>query len=70
MDGAKMITDTIGYFLISGRQAYRVGRNIIQRWCGPRGNENPGGSMIKAELETQSLKGQGFLDNDNQSRVS
>ena len=47
-----------------------MGRNLSERSGGPRSNENPGGSTIKAVLETLSLKGQGFLDNDNQSRVS
>ena len=37
---------------------------------GPGRNENPGGSRIRAELESLSPKGQGFLDNVNQSRVS
>jgi hypothetical protein len=34
------------------------------------GNENPGGSRNKVECESPSPKGQGFLGNANQPRVS
>ena len=43
---------------------------MSEKVCEPSRNENPGGSRIGAELESLSLKGQGFLDNANQSRVS
>ena len=37
---------------------------------GPNRNENPGGSRIYIELESLIPKGQGFLSNVNQLRVS
>ena len=43
---------------------------MLERVCEPHRNENPGSSKILAELESLSPKGQGFLDNVNQSRVS
>ena len=46
MDGAKLATDTAEYLKVNGRQAFRVGRSILAREYGPRGNENPGGSRI------------------------
>ena len=45
-------------------------RSFFEREGGPCRNENPGDSRIIVELESLPLKGQGFLDNGNQSRVS
>ena len=47
-----------------------MGRSISERRYGPYRNENPGDSKNEVELETLPPKGQGFLDNGNQSRVS
>ena len=70
MDGTKLVTDTIDHLRMCGKQAFYEGRNILARECGPHRNENPGVSRIIAVLESLPLKGQGFLDNANQSRVS
>ena len=51
-------------------KAFCEGRSIFERVYGPYRNENPGGSKIIVECESPPLKGQGFLDNENQSRVS
>jgi len=68
MDGAKLVTDTVEQCLVD--KAFCVGRSIFERGCEPRRNENPGDSKIIVELESLPLKGQGLLDNGNQSRVS
>ncbi len=47
-----------------------MGRSILVREYGPYRNENPGGSRILALLESVPLKGQRFLGNANQPRVS
>ena len=70
MDGAKSITDTTDSFRASGRQAFCMGRNFSVRSDGPYRNENPGVSRILAECDSLSLKGQGFLGNVDQPRVS
>ena len=70
MDGTKLITDTLDNCKVCSRQAFQLGRSPSVRRGGPFGNANPGGSRIIAELESLSLKGQGFLDNVVQSRVS
>ena len=69
MDGAKAITDTMDDENRS-RQAFCQGRSIPTRGYGPFRIENPGESRNRAELESLPPKGQGFLDNANQSRVS
>ena len=43
---------------------------MSEKICGSAGNENPGGSRIVTELESLPPKGQGFLGNANQPRVS
>ena len=70
MDGAKSITDTVGIRNDCGRQALCMGRSNFAKSYGPCTNANPGGSRNLAQLESASPKGQGFLDNANQSRVS
>ena len=70
MDGAKAITDTTDQSKTRGRQAFCEGKNISEKRYEPRRNENPGSSKILAERESLSPKGQGFLDNVDQSRVS
>ena len=45
-------------------------RSILEREYRPDRNENPGVSRIVVELESLPPKGQGFLDNVVQSRVS
>ena len=69
-DGTKLITDTLDSRKACSRQAFQLGRSQSVRRGGPFGNANPGGSRIIAELESLPLKGQGFLDNAVQSRVS
>ena len=49
MDGAKSITDTVDISNDCGRQASCRSRSIPKRVCGFYGNENPGGSKIRAE---------------------
>ena len=70
MDGAKSITDTTDILTDSGRQALFVGRSLFVRTDGPQRNENPGNSKIYTEWESLIPKGQGFLSNVNQLRVS
>ena len=55
---------------MNGKQALCESESIFERRYESSGNENPGGSKIIAWLESMSPKGQGFLDNENQSRVS
>ncbi len=55
---------------ISGRQAFCSSRNFFVRESGSNGNENPGSSRIDTELESLVPKGQGFLSNAVQLRVS
>jgi len=47
-----------------------MGRSTYESMYGPCRNENPGDSKIRVLLDTVPPKGQGFLDNGNQSRVS
>ncbi len=47
-----------------------MGRSMFERIYGPCRDKNPGDSKIIVELESLPLKGQGFLDNGKQSRVS
>ena len=47
-----------------------MGRSAFERVRGPYRNKNPGGSRIIEELDSLPLKGQGFLGNANQPRVS
>ena len=47
-----------------------MGRSIFEKEYGPTRNENPGESRSIVELESLPPKGQGFLDNVVQSRVS
>lgn len=44
MDGAKLVTDTIGILKDSGRQAFFWGRTFFVRKKGPERKENPGSS--------------------------
>ena len=70
MDGAKSTTDTIGARKGCSRQASCQGRSFFARRGGPGGNENPGNSKSLVLLESVPPKGQGFLGNANQPRVS
>ena len=70
MDGAKLITDTIDLRKQCGRQVFCEGRSAFESWHRPHRNKNPGGSRIIEELESLPLKGQGFLGNADQPRVS
>ena len=68
MDGAKLVTDTIEQCLVD--KASCMGRSMLESAYGPCRNENPGDSKNLVLLESVPPKGQGFLDNGNQSRVS
>ena len=70
MDGAKSVTDTTDIRKDSGRQAFFLDRSFSVRIGGPKRNENPGNSRIYTEWEPLIPKGQGFLSNVNQLRVS
>ena len=48
MDGAKLVTDTIGIRKNCDRQASCLGQSISERRCEPIRNENPGGSRNRA----------------------
>jgi hypothetical protein len=68
MDGTKLVADTIDLRKKCGRQASWLGRSMFEKICGPTWNENPGGSRNIVLRESVPPKGQGFLDNANQSR--
>jgi hypothetical protein len=68
MDGAKLIADTVDRRKACGRQAFWSGRSMFEKICGPIRIENPGGSRSRAVRESLPPKGQGFLDNVDQSR--
>lgn len=70
MNGAKPPADTVEHPKGVGKQVLGEGRSASVRRCGPHWDKNPGGSKEKAECETLSPKGQGFLGNDCQPRVS
>ena len=70
MDGAKSITDTVDLLRECDRQVFCEGRSTFERRCGPCKITYPDGSRIKAVCESLSLKGQGFLGNAVQPRVS
>ncbi len=70
MDGAKLVTDTTDICKDSGRQAFYVGRSFFVKENGPHKKENPGNSRIYTGRESLIPKGQGFLSNVNQLRVS
>jgi hypothetical protein len=48
MDGAKLVTDTVGFRKEYGKQAFWLGISIFTRRYEPVRNENPGGSRIIA----------------------
>ena len=68
MDGTKLVADTLDLCKEGGRLAFWLGRSMSERICGPIRKENPGGSRSRAVLESLPPKGQGFLDNVDQSR--
>ena len=49
---------------------FREDRSAFESLRRPRGNKNPGDSRIIEELDSLPLKGQGFLGNADQPRVS
>ena len=55
---------------ISGRLAHCGGRSYYENNGGPCSDENPGISKILVERDSLPPKGQGFLGNVNQPRVS